>query len=187
MLYKLNELDTQLFLYLNGKHNPFFDEVMYWASDKLFWVPFYAVIFIFIILWYKKQSIVLFVSIAVLITLSDQIASHLIKNLAQRLRPSHEPILQGLVHLSKAGAGGRYGFVSSHAANAFALATFLSLILPKKFNWLKYVLFGWAAFVSYSRIYNGVHYPADVIVAALLGIILAWLVYLIYQRTTSKV
>lgn len=57
MLDKLNDLDTPLFLYINGKHNPFFDEVMYWASDKLFWDPFYAAIVILIICWYKKKAL----------------------------------------------------------------------------------------------------------------------------------
>lgn len=176
MLEKLNTLDTQLFLFLNGKHNAFFDVVMYWASDMLFWFPFYACIAVLLVKQYKKQSIAVFIAIAVLITLSDQTASHLIKNSVQRLRPSHEPALQGLVHLSKAGPGGQYGFVSSHAANAFALTTFLFLLLPQKFNWLKYTLLFWAALVSYSRIYNGVHYPSDIICAAIIGTLLAYLV-----------
>lgn len=184
MIEQLKSLDTNLFLFLNGKHNAFFDVVMYWASDMLFWFPFYAALAVIIVKYYRKQSIVIFISIAVLITLSDQTASHLIKNTVQRLRPSHEPALQGLVHLSKAGPGGQYGFVSSHAANVFALTAFLFLLLPQKFNWLKYTLFSWAVLVSYSRIYNGVHYPADVIVAALLGITLAWLISLIYYQTT---
>lgn len=140
MLEKLNSLDTALFLYLNGKHNAFFDPIMYWASDKLFWVPFYILIAILLVWFYKKQSIPIFISIGVLITLADQIASHLIKPMVKRLRPSHEPDLQGLVHLSEAGPGGQYGFVSSHAANAFALVVFLFFILPQKFNWLKYIL-----------------------------------------------
>jgi undecaprenyl-diphosphatase len=77
--------------------------------------------------------------------------------------------LAGLVHLSKAGAGGLYGFVSSHAANCFGLATFLWFVLDKQFKLLKYWLFVWAVLVSYSRIYNGVHYPGDVVVAAFIG------------------
>lgn len=189
MIEQLNEWDTQLFLYLNGKHNPFFDPIMYWASDKLFWVPFYLCIAILLVWVYKKQSIPIFLSIGVLITLADQIASHLIKQTVRRLRPSHEPSLQGLIHLSKAGPGGQYGFVSSHAANAFALAAFLFFILPKKFNWLKWVLVFWALLVSYSRIYNGVHYPADVIVASLIGIALGYLIsrlYFFYTKQMSK-
>ncbi|MBF4516104.1 phosphatase PAP2 family protein [Flavobacterium sp. ANB] len=186
MLQKLNELDTQLFLFLNSKHNSFFDPIMYWASDKLFWIPFYLLIVILLIREYKKKSITILISIALLITLCDQIASHLIKNLVKRLRPSHEPILEGLIHLSKAGPGGQYGFVSSHSANAFGLATFLILLLPKKFNPLKWILGFWAVLVAYSRIYNGVHYPGDVIVAAIIGIVLAVIVFKILKVYISK-
>jgi len=182
MLEKIKSLDTELFLFLNGKHNSFFDPIMYWASDKLFWIPFYILIAILIIKQYKKQSIPIFISIAVLILLSDQIASHLIKNAVARLRPSHEPALQGLVHLSEAGPGGAFGFVSSHAANAFALAAFLFFLLPKNFKRLKWILLCWAILVSYSRIYNGVHYPSDVAVASVLGIFLAWLVLKFYNN-----
>lgn len=182
MLEKIKELDTQLFLYLNGMHNTFFDPIMYWASHKLFWIPFYLIIAYILVREYKKHSIYIFVSIAIVITLCDQIASHLIKNLAKRLRPSHEAALEGLVHLSKAGPGGQYGFVSSHSANAIGLATFLILLLPAKYRALKWILVFWAALVAYSRIYNGVHYPLDVIVAGLIGAVLAYLVFKIYSR-----
>lgn len=170
MLEQLKNIDTELFLFLNGKHNSFFDPIMYWASDKLFWLPFYLFIAIVLIREYKKKSVYVFTAIALLITICDQTASHLIKNLVKRLRPSHEPSLQNLIYLSEAGKGGQYGFISSHSANAFGLATFLILLLPSKYNWLKLVLIFWAFLVAYSRIYNGVHYPSDVIVAMFLGI-----------------
>lgn len=98
MLEKIKQLDTNLFLYINEKHNAFFDTIMYWASHKLFWIPFYLLLAYIIIKQYKKRSIYIFISIALLITLCDQIASHLIKNAVKRLRPSHEPLLNGLVH-----------------------------------------------------------------------------------------
>lgn len=182
----LKSIDTELFLFLNEKHNAFFDVIMYWASDKLFWIPFYLFLVFFIIKIFKKESISILISIGVLIALCDQTASNLIKNTVKRLRPSHEPALEHLIHLSKAGPGGNYGFVSSHAANAFGLATFLILLLPKKYNWLKWILLFWALLVSYSRIYNGVHYPSDVIVAAIIGILLAYLVFKIYSKIKLK-
>lgn len=186
MLEKIKQLDTDLFLYLNGKHSAFFDTVMYWASDKLFWIPFYLIIVVLLIREYKKKSVYILISIGILITLCDQIASHLIKNAVKRLRPSHEPLLDGLVHVSKAGPGGQYGFVSSHSANAFGLAAFLILLLPKKYNPLKWILGSWAFLVAYSRIYNGVHYPSDVIVAALIGIVLAVFIFKLYGQFQKK-
>jgi len=177
----LNSLDTQLFLFLNGQHNAFFDPIMYWLSDRLFWIPMYLLIVFLILRHYKIQGVVILLFVGIVIALCDQTASHLIKNLVLRLRPSHEPTLVGLVHLSKAGPGGLYGFVSSHAANTFGLATFLTFVLDKRFNILKYWIFVWAVLVSYSRIYNGVHYPGDVIVAAGIGVLIGWAVAKLYQ------
>ena len=186
MFDTIKEWDTKVFLYLNSKHNSFFDVIMYWASDKYFWVPFYLVLLILIIRHFKKKSVLVMMNIAVLITVSDQIASDLIKNTVKRLRPSHEVAIQNLIHLSKAGAGGPYGFVSSHASNSFALCTFLCLVLPQSFRPLQFILLFWASLVSYSRIYNGVHYPTDVCVGALLGIVLGLLFSKIYFYTEMK-
>ncbi len=186
MIDKIKEWDTKLFLYLNGKHNSFFDVVMYWASDKLFWLPFYLILLIIIIRYFKQKCILVILCIAALITASDQLASDLIKNTVKRLRPSHEAALQNMIHLSQAGAGGPYGFISSHASNSFALCVFLSCVLPCSFRPLQVILFLWASLVSYSRIYNGVHYPADVLVAALLGSLLGWLFSKIYFYIERK-
>jgi undecaprenyl-diphosphatase len=181
MIEKLNALDTRLVLWLNGHHTAFFDPVMYWVSSKLFWAPFYLFIILLIIIGYKKRSWLIFVGVGLLITLSDQLSSHLIKNTVRRLRPSHAPALEGLVHLSKAGAGGLYGFVSGHATNSFALFVFLSLVLDSRFKWLKYVLACWAVLICYSRVYVGVHYPGDLLCGALLGSLIGYFVAFLYK------
>lgn len=186
MLEKLKTLDTRLFLCLNGKHNAFFDPIMYWVSNKWLWIPLYVLIVILIIRAYKKRSILIFICIGILVTLSDQLSSHLIKPLVGRLRPSHNPAIMDMVHLSKAGSGGMYGFVSGHATNSFALFIFLTLILNKKFNWLKYILCFWALLISYSRIYVGVHYPGDVICGALLGSLVGFGVAKLYQWVSTQ-
>lgn len=186
MIESLNSLDTRLFLAINGWHNSFFDPIMYWFSDKLIWVPMYLLI-VFLIVWrYKTKGLLILLFVGILIALCDQTASHLIKNLALRLRPSHEPALAGLIHLSKAGPGGLYGFVSSHAANAVGLATFLYLVLDDWFKGLKYWLMIWAVLVSYSRIYNGVHYPGDVIGGAAVGLLLGWAVAKLYEYIENR-
>ena len=182
----LNSIVIQAFLFINSQHNAFFDFVMYWLSDKLVWVPMYLLIAFFIVKHYRMKGVVILLFVGVVIALCDQTASNLIKNSVMRLRPSHEPALEGLIHLSKAGAGGMYGFVSSHAANAFGLATFLGFVLDKRFKWLKYWLFLWAALVSYSRVYNGVHYPGDVIVAACIGALIGWIISKLYQFIEKK-
>ena len=190
MINQLKAFDTTLFLYLNGKHHALLDPIMYYASNKLFWLPFYLVLVYLIIPIFKKRSIFVLLAIGLLILITDQTASHLLKNTVQRLRPSHEPALMGQIYLNNGGPGGQYGFVSSHAANAFALATFLALLLPKRFHFLKYILFFWAILVAYSRIYNGVHYPGDVLVAAVLGGAFGWImnkgILLLFQSKMLK-
>jgi undecaprenyl-diphosphatase len=177
LINTLNDWDTSLFLLLNGKHSGFFDVVMYWASDKLFWVPFYMWLFFMVYRNFNDRVLYILLFTAILITLSDQAASGLLKPLVQRLRPCHNPLIAHLVHLSSKGCGGQYGFVSSHAANAFALATYLGLLFYNIRRWLTWLMFGWAFLVGYSRIYVGVHYPGDVIVAAAIGILLGIIVH----------
>jgi undecaprenyl-diphosphatase len=182
----IKALDTELFLFLNGGHNAFFDPIMFWLSDKLIWIPMYLLIIFLIIRRYKIQGVLILVFIVFTIILCDQTASGLLKNTVQRLRPSHDPALTGLVHLSKAGPGGLYGYASSHAANVFGLATFLYYALDEKFKILKYWMFAWAIMVSYSRIYNGVHYPGDVITGILIGTVFGYLMAKALSRTNRN-
>ena len=165
----LQLLDKELFLFLNGMHNAFFDPIMYWLSNILIWVPMYVMIIIFIIWRYKMRGVWMIIFLIAALALCDQTASHLLKNVVQRLRPSHEPALAGLVHLSKAGPGGLFGFASSHAANSSGLAIFLWFALDNRLKIMKYWMLIWAILVSYSRIYNGVHYPADVLAGWVIG------------------
>lgn len=181
MLDFLNELDQQIFLFLNSLHTGFFDFLMWWFSDKLIWIPFYLFLLYLLIRKYGWESVAVLLSLAILIALSDQV-SGFIKDAVARYRPSNDPELYEQVRTLNGYFGGNYGFVSSHAANSFALAYFLAKMLKSKASFFTPLLFVWASLVSYSRIYLGVHYPGDIIGGALLGIALAWLIVNIYQR-----
>ena len=184
MLSKLIELDTRLFLFLNGLHNETFDVIMAWISGKTTWWPFYLLILVYIGWKRKWQLIPVIVFIALAITLADQISVHLFKEVFERLRPCQEPALQGMVHLVNGRCGGLYGFVSSHAANTFAVAMFLLLIIRR--GWFTALMLTWATMVGYSRIYLGVHYPGDVLGGALLGVLLGWAVHLLFRWVIPK-
>ena len=121
--------------------------------------------------------------IILVITLADQTSVHLFKNVFQRLRPCHEPALEGLVHLVNNKCGGQFGFISSHAANTFGLAL-LTLLWIKK-GWFTALMITWALLVAYSRVYLGVHYPADVLMGGVWGAGCGWMVFLLFRWSLS--
>jgi undecaprenyl-diphosphatase len=186
VLESILQSDEALFLALNQLHHPLLDAPMRFITGTLSWIPFYVGILVWLWFRMRRKSIKVMLCIVVLILAADQISSGLMKPGFARLRPCHEPHLSSQVHLI-AGCGGSYGFVSSHAANTFALATFLVLLSAtwperRKVWW---IMLPWAFLVSYSRIYAGVHYPADVAGGALLGILLAWLLYWLAKKYTK--
>lgn len=186
MIEYLQQLDEKWLLAINGFNSPALDTVMGWLSDRWIWIPFYLFLVVAIILKYKKHAIPLLLLVVLLIVASDQLASGILKPWVHRLRPSHEPDIQPLLHLVNGYKGGKYGFVSSHAINVFSLSFYLFFIARNKIKWLPYVLFPWATAVSYSRIYLGVHYPFDVLVPAILSIPLAYATSKIYFFISHK-
>lgn len=180
MIELLERWDISLFLFLNDLNSPFWDQVMWWISAKYTWIPLYLFMLGWIVIKKKWETLILIVIIALLITLSDQISVRFFKEGIMRLRPCHDPDLTGLVHIVNGKCGGQYGFVSSHAANTFAIAAFTSLLFKSRFY--SCLIFFWAFLVSYSRIYLGVHYPGDVIGGIILGLVLGWIVYDFYSR-----
>jgi undecaprenyl-diphosphatase len=182
MLESLIELDQQLFLWLNGLHADWLDPIMLFITKRNPWIPLYALILFFVIRKLKWQSWSMMIAFAVLITLADQSASGFFKPFFERYRPCHEPAIQDLVHMVK-GCGGQYGFASSHASNTFALAFFLLFIYRNKYAKM---MIGWAVIVSYSRIYVGVHYPGDIVMGAILGLLSAIITYQLYKRIFPK-
>ena len=176
ILNTLNQWDAELFLCLNGAHNNFWDFVMYWASDKIIWIPVYL-LFLFL-LWrkFREKIWIILVFAALLIFLSDQISVHLFKDVFQRLRPCHEPELMAWVHLVDGKCGGSFGFYSSHASNIWAVAVFVLSMLGNRNILLIIPILIWATLISYSRIYLGVHYPGDVLAGTLAGSFLGWMI-----------
>lgn len=180
MLDWLIDLDKTLLLFCNGTHYPFLDTFFWIVTSK--WLNIFLIVpLLYIImrgrLW--KEALLVVVAIALTVTICDQVASSVCKPLFERLRPTHDPTLS--VITVNGYTGGLYGFISSHAANSFGVAIFLALLFRNKLFTIA-ILF-WAAMVSYSRIYLGVHFPGDILAGALWGAIAGWAVYTLYNMS----
>jgi undecaprenyl-diphosphatase len=186
MLESLQSLDRTAFFFFNGLHSPWLDPVMYFLSKTGASLPVYALLLYLIIKTFGKQSWIVLLGVALTILLSDQITSGLMKPFFERLRPTHDPALDGLVHTVNGYRGGKFGFASSHAANTFGLAVLLGLLLRNHYRHIGW-LFLWAALVSFTRIYLGVHYPGDILVGALVGLTCGYVVYRLVARMQHQI
>ncbi len=175
IIEQLSELDKQLLLCLNSYHNPVWDNFFWIITQTVIWIPLYLTIAYVFIKNHSLRGIWFLIFMGLLILLCDQISSGFFKPFFERFRPSHDPVLRDAVHILNNKRGGLYGFVSSHATNTFGLALFMSMVFRNR--WFNILIFSWAALLSYSRIYLGLHYPGDIIGGALLGLLLGRLAY----------
>ena len=178
-------LDQQLTLAINSLNSPFFDVIMFWFSDRFIWIPFYVLLIFFLHRQYGKHTWFKLLFVVILVFLSDQSSVHLFKNVFERPRPCHNPEIGHLMHLVNGKCGGQFGFVSSHATNVFALATFLFFQMQQKYAWIGW-MFLWAALISYSRVYLGVHYLGDIIFGALWGGFVGYVVFRLEKFTANR-
>lgn len=168
------EADHKLFFFLNGLHQNWLDAPMTLVSNRLVWIPLYAWMLYLLYKKYGKGTWIILLCAIGLILFSDQTAN-VFKEIVQRFRPTHNPTFGHLVHTVNEYRGGTYGFFSGHATNAFALIMYSLLLLKPSKTYFKIILISYACITSYSRIYLGVHYPADIFVGALCGIGLGFL------------
>lgn len=167
--------DTDFLLWLNQSGNIFFDTIMLRLSSSWTWTLMLLAV---IVLVFRdrpfKEALLILFGIILSVLLADQISSSLIKPLVCRLRPTHDPLLMFQIRIIE-GRGGLYGFVSSHAANTFAIAMFLSMVFRHRVTAIS--LFVWATLVGVSRIYLAKHFPLDVLCGAMLGVVVGLSVY----------
>ena len=180
LMNKLESIDRAIVLFVNGLHTPLLDEIMWFLSGRFSLIPLYLLLLILL----KSQNswrntFIILSGLTFSILLADQISVHLFKNGFERYRPSHNEDLKHLLHFYEVKPGeyyqgGKYGFVSSHAANFFALIAFIFPFYKEKKNWILAGLILVGILIAISRIYLGVHYFSDVLVGAILGILVGF-------------
>lgn len=176
-IYYLSNLDKNITLMLNYDGGSVQDTFWICFSSRLIWIlP--ALLFLVYLFNKKKnwkEAMLVILALVLVVTLCDQIASTIMKPYFARLRPSHTPGVENLLHYVNAYRGSNYGFASSHAANSFGAITFVCLLLRNRITTILLTLM--AILTSFSRIYLGVHYLGDILTGALLGVVIGYLFY----------
>ena len=193
MLEQLLHIDTEILLAINGWHAPWADTLMWIISAKATWIPLYLLLIGLLVWRYRKPvmtsvnwlqkvpaCVVMIAMIGLAVGAADFIASGILKELVARPRPTRVPELEGVLHLVNGYRSGRYGFVSSHAANTMVCALLFSMIWRKKIATVGLML--WVAANCYSRMYLGVHYPLDILGGLMVGCLVAMTAYVLLWK-----
>jgi undecaprenyl-diphosphatase len=180
----LLQLDRDLLLHLNSYTTPLLDNFFWVITSVMVWIPLYIAILYVVFKEQGLKGFLTLIALGLMVTLCDQVSTNVFKEGFERLRPSRDPSLEGLVDLLNGKRGGKFGFVSSHATNSFGLAFFTMFLF--RYRWYTLFIMFWAVLYSYSRIYMGVHYPGDVLGGLILGAVIGWFVYWLYKKVAGR-
>lgn len=177
----LLSLDSHLTLLINGSDCLWLDRVAMLATRLYAWSPLLLALVVLIALRSERRSLwLILLGVGLCVLISDQVASSIFKPLVCRLRPTHDPALEGLVDIVNGYRGGQYGFFSSHAANTMSVAVYLSNIFRQKLLSTSLVL--WSLLTSWTRVYLGVHFFGDVLTGVVFGALVGYSIYVLLCR-----
>jgi len=188
MFSALEQLDWKVSLAINHWRSDGADIFMAFITQTWPWIPLYAVLIGLIVYCYRKENAwwLPVLGVVALVGLADWTSVHFFKDVICRFRPSHTPELEGLLYLPD-GKGGLYGFISSHAANCFAIAAYVTFVLKGRFRFFRSgIMYLWAVLIAYSRVYLGKHFFGDVLCGAIWGVLLAFLMWRLIRLLLSR-
>ncbi len=174
--------DHKVFEWIQGCfQDSWINYIFIFSRDKMAWVPLYIFIFFWILLQFRSKTWLIVFSVLLMITISDQFNSSILKKNFKRERPCRELYFKDhfepLIHCS-----GGYSFPSSHAANHAAMGIFFFLLFADSLKRVKYIFLMWPVLVGFSQVYVGVHFPVDILVGWLVGLIIGTAIYFLYQK-----
>ncbi len=176
--------DKELLIFLNNLGTEQWDTFWLLVTNKRTWIPlFLLLIYLIIKSFDKKRILVILITIAILVTFTDQF-TNLIKYSFERLRPCNDLSITNQLRILKQSQS--FSFFSAHASNSFGVTTFLYLLLRKNFKWIGW-LFIWPVLFAYSRVYIGMHFPSDILVGMLFGLLSGWGFYKITLKILNRI
>lgn len=184
---KIQDMDMQVLSLFNGSDNIMLDQIVQILTSGLTWIPLYVMLF-FVVMRNNETmgQIALVVGSAIFCVLfADGLVDGIIKQLAERWRPSNDPTFKYMVQVVDDIRLKGYSFCSAHAANTMSLAVFFSLLIRSKM--LTITLAIWSLINCWTRLYLGVHYPSDILCGMIIGIIVGILVYLLYYKIYRRI
>lgn len=184
---KIQDMDMQVLSLFNGSDNIMLDQMVQILTSGLTWIPLYVMLFFVVIRNNETMGqIALVVGSAIFcVLLADGLVDGIIKQLAERWRPSNDPTFKYMVQVVDDIRLKGYSFCSAHAANTMSLAVFFSLLVRSKL--LTITLITWSLINCWTRLYLGVHYPSDILCGMMIGIIVGILVYLLYYKIYLRI
>lgn len=184
---KIQDMDMQVLSLFNGSDNIMLDQMVQILTSGLTWIPLYVMLF-FVVMRNNETmgQIALVVGSAIFCVLfADGLVDGIIKQLAERWRPSNDPTFKYMVQVVDDIRLKGYSFCSAHAANTMSLAVFFSLLIRSKMLTITLVI--WSLINCWTRLYLGVHYPSDILCGMIIGIIIGILVYLLYYKIYLRI
>ncbi|WP_026976586.1 phosphatase PAP2 family protein [Flavobacterium tegetincola] len=184
MIEFLFNLDREVFLFLNNLGTESWDGFWLLVTKQFNWIPIFLIILYLVHKHYGWRHALLIIGmISLLILITDQTTNQLFKFRFERLRPGSDPSLDGLMRAVKTSS--TFSFISGHASNSMAACFFLYTVLKTRVKYIEF-MFLWPLIFAYSRIYLGLHYPGDILIGYLWGIIMALLVLKLYVILRDK-
>lgn len=182
MFQRILEWDRDLFIYLNQLGIERYDGFWSMATDFTTWIPLFLLFFGLIFWKYPPREAARLVLAILLLLLFIHLMTDLTKVWVARLRPNNDEAVNTLIRILRRPAS--YSFFSGHASTSFSITTLVVLFLRRKVSWI-WLAYLWPLTFSFSRIYVGVHYPSDILIGALVGVLTAFLFYKAYRRFTE--